>query len=139
MSDINKQIGLKIKELRKSYGISQIELAEKINLSFQQVQKYEKGMTAISVFRLRMIAEALGVNINAFFEEEEKQYLTISGPTVEYEPVKTHPKTLQILTQEEITLLKSFRKIRNKKLRKSVLTQLKGFIELEKINKDKPK
>jgi transcriptional regulator with XRE-family HTH domain len=131
MSDINKKIGLKVKGLRKSHGLSQIELAEKINLSFQQVQKYEKGITAISVFRLQQIAEAFGVPISNFFEEE-KQSLKVSGPTLEYDPGKTHPKTLQILTQEEISLLKSFRKLGNKKLRQGVLRQLQGLIDLER-------
>lgn len=130
LSEINKKIGLKIKALRKSYGLSQIELAEKINLSFQQVQKYEKGITAISVFRLQQIADAFDVPVTRFFEEE-KQSLRVSGPTVDYDPDKTRPKTPQILTQEEFLLLKSFRKIGNRKLRQGVLKQLKGLIELE--------
>lgn len=131
MAEINKKIGLKIKGLRKSYGLSQIELAEKINLSFQQVQKYEKGITAISAFRLEQIAKAFGLHISAFFEEE-RQSLKVSGPTTEYDPGKTHPEISQILTQQEIILLKSFRKIGNEKLRQGVLKQLKGIIELER-------
>ena len=131
MSEINKKIGLKSKGLRKSYGLSQIELAEKINLSFQQVQKYEKGITAISVFRLQQIAEAFGVQPGTFFEKE-KQTFKVSGPMPEYDPGKTHPKTSQVLTQEEIILLKSFRKISNKKIRQGVILQLKGLIELER-------
>lgn len=131
MSDINKKIGLSVKELRKSYGLSQMDLAEKINLSFQQIQKYEKGITAISVFRLQQIADAFGVHISTFLEEE-KQSLKVSGPTPEYDPDKVHPKTQQILTQEEMILLKSFRKISNKKLRQGILKQLQGLIELER-------
>ena len=69
---INKKIGLKIKQLRKGWGLSQIELAERIGISFQQIQKYEKGATRISVARLQQISEALGVNITLFFEEEQR-------------------------------------------------------------------
>ncbi len=131
MPAIDKQIGLKIKRLRKTCGLSQIGLAEKINLSFQQVQKYEKGITKISAFRLQQISEALGIHISTFFEEET-QGLKLSEPSVEYDPGKPHTNTLQFLNKEEIALLKLFRKINNKKLRQGVLKQLKGLVELEK-------
>ncbi|MCK4486139.1 MAG: helix-turn-helix transcriptional regulator, partial [Desulfobacterales bacterium] len=69
---LDKKIGLKIKQIRKSWGLSQIELAERIGISFQQIQKYEKGSTRISVMRLQQISKALGVNITAFFEEGKR-------------------------------------------------------------------
>ena len=131
MSDINKKIGLKIKALRKNYGLSQIELAEKINLSFQQIQKYEKGITAISVFRLHQISHAFGVAPGIFFEfEKEGLAGDVEEPAPEYGT--SHSKPSQVFTQEEITLLKSFRKIKSKKIRKGVILQLKGLVELEK-------
>ena len=68
---IDKKIGQKIRQMRKGWGLSQSELAERIGISFQQVQKYEKGSTRISVMRLLQISEALGVRITAFFEEGE--------------------------------------------------------------------
>ena len=46
---IEKQIGEKIRKIRKKQGISQMALAEKVGLSFQQIQKYEKGISKISV------------------------------------------------------------------------------------------
>ncbi len=131
MPEINKKIGMKIRRLRKACGLSQIALAEKIDLSFQQVQKYEKGFTAISVFRLQQIADALGVPISAFLEEEN-QGLKVSGPTLDYESEKSQAETLQFLSKEEVALLKLFRKMGNKKLRQGVLQQLKGLIELER-------
>ncbi|MDY6971810.1 MAG: helix-turn-helix transcriptional regulator, partial [Thermodesulfobacteriota bacterium] len=63
--------------------MSQINLAERIGLSFQQVQKYEKGVTRISVFRLQQVSEALGVHINSFFERGDRT-LEVSSPTLEY-------------------------------------------------------
>lgn len=131
MSEINKKIGLKIKRLRKSYGLSQIQLAEKINLSFQQIQKYEKGITAISVFRLQQIADAFGVSTVTFFDKD-LQRLDVEESAPSYAPDKAHLKTSQVFTREEISLLKSFRKIRNKKIRQGVILQLKGLVELEK-------
>ncbi|NVL90311.1 MAG: helix-turn-helix domain-containing protein [Desulfobacterales bacterium] len=127
---IEKKIGLKIKQIRKSWGLSQSELAEKIGISFQQIQKYEKGLTKISVMRLQQISEALGVNITAFFEEGEK-IPKVSDLSLRYTPGVVPPETLQSLRKEEITLLKLFRKTRNKKVRAGILKQLRGVIELE--------
>ena len=127
---IDKKIGLKIKQIRKSWGLSQIELAEKIGISFQQVQKYEKGSTMISVMRLQQISEALGVNITTFFEEG-KRAPQVSDLALRYTPGGDPFETIQPLNKEEMTLLKLFRKTRNRKVREGIIKQLRGVIELE--------
>jgi transcriptional regulator with XRE-family HTH domain len=129
LSKIDKKIGQKIKRLRKGWGFSQIELAEKIGVSFQQVQKYEKGFTTMSVFRLQQISEALGVSINTFFEEGT---LKMSGPTIEYNSGRPPVKIFQPLSKDEIIFLRSFRKLTNNKLRQGFLKQLKEIVKMEK-------
>lgn len=128
---IDKQIGQKIKQLRKGWGLSQSELAEKIGISFQQVQKYEKGATRISVMRLQQISKALGVNITSFFKSGASK-LKVSDFTLTYTPTGETDAAFLPLNKEEITLLKRFRKIKNKKIREGIIKQLRGVIELEK-------
>ena len=128
---INKKIGEKIRLLRKSWGLSQLELAEKIGISFQQIQKYEKGATRISVMRLYQISEALGADITQFFDEGEKG-LKLSDASLKYTSRGDDLNILQPLNKEEITLLKLFRKVDNSKLRESIFKQLRGIIDLEK-------
>ena len=127
---IDKKIGLKIKQIRKSWGLSQSELAERIGISFQQIQKYEKGSTRISVMRLLQISEALGVNITAFFEEEEG-IPRVSDFASRYTSGGDPPETIQPFNKEEITLLKLFRRTKNRKVREGILKQLRGVIEVE--------
>ena len=127
---IDKQIGIKIRQIRKSWGISQIELAEKIGVSFQQVQKYEKGLTRISASRLMQISKALNVNITAFFEGLEKTP-KVSDLSPGYSPGKSPFENIRSLDKEEITLFKLFRKIKNRKVREGIIKLLKGVIELE--------
>lgn len=57
----------KLKEVRKNRGLTQSELAEKIGCTFQQVQKYEKGINRISVPRLALICKVLDVKPEIFF------------------------------------------------------------------------
>jgi len=127
---IDKEIGQKIKQIRKNWGLSQIELAEKIDISFQQIQKYEKGSTRISVMRLQQIAEALGVNISTFFGES-KGIPQVSDHALRYIPGGDPLEAAQPLNKEEMTLLRLFRKTRNRKIRQGIIKQLRGIVELE--------
>lgn len=126
---IDEKIGRKIKEFRKWYGVSQIELAERIGLSFQQIQKYEKGLTRISVMRLHQIADALKVPIAAFFEDEALTKL--SDASRKYMPEKVSLPGSELLSSEELTLVKLFRRTANKKVREGILKQLQGVFEIE--------
>lgn len=127
---IDKAIGRRIKEIRKEWGLSQMELAERVGLSFQQIQKYEKGLTRISVMRLKQISDALGVNIASFLEEDGTDF-KVSDSVCRYTAEKAPFETVETVTKEERTLLKLFRKTKNKKVREGILKQLQGVVELE--------
>lgn len=122
---------MRIKQLRKNFGLSQIELAERVGISFQQIQKYEKGVSKISVFRLQQISEALGTTITDFLGEGHL-IPKVSSSHLEYSLGKNPPQYLPPLNQEEIIILKLFRKIRNKKLKEGILKQIRGAVELER-------
>jgi transcriptional regulator with XRE-family HTH domain len=64
---IDAVIGGKIRELRKSKGLSQMKLADMVGVSYQQIQKYEKASGNISVERLEQISKAFKVPITTFF------------------------------------------------------------------------
>lgn len=61
------EIGRKIRALRLERGLSQTGLAEGIGLTFQQVQKYEKGANRVSAGRLQQISDMLNVPVTFFF------------------------------------------------------------------------
>ena len=61
--------GARLKALRESAGLSQAELASRIGVTFQQLQKYEVGANRIGTGRLVKIAAILGVPISALFED----------------------------------------------------------------------
>jgi transcriptional regulator with XRE-family HTH domain len=66
---IDRLVGERVRDRRVALGWSQDALAKKLGLSFQQVQKYEKGTNRISAGRLFVIAQALAAPIGHFFEE----------------------------------------------------------------------
>jgi transcriptional regulator with XRE-family HTH domain len=67
------EIGQRVRTLRLQRGLSQTELGNLISVTFQQVQKYEKGTNRISAGRLQRIAEVLGVPAAHFFAAPEQR------------------------------------------------------------------
>lgn len=125
----HKEIGAEIKRIRKSFGISQMRLAERVGVSFQQIQKYERGVNKISVEMIQRIAMALGVPVERFFEREKSPIVSESH---ENYPLKKPLQSRRPLSLEESTLLQLFRKVENRKIREGLIKQLKGIVELER-------
>jgi transcriptional regulator with XRE-family HTH domain len=65
---VDVHVGKRIRHRRWMNGTTQQQLAEKVGIKFQQIQKYETGMNRVSASRLWDIASALGVTIDFFFE-----------------------------------------------------------------------
>ena len=67
---IDEFIGARIRERRHVLGISQADLAETLGVSFQQIQKYEKGVNRVSAARLFAICKALNVSLSSMFARD---------------------------------------------------------------------
>jgi transcriptional regulator with XRE-family HTH domain len=65
---VDKHVGIKLRARRTKLGMSQSTLAEALGLTFQQVQKYEKGANRIGAGRLQHIAQILQMPVEYFFE-----------------------------------------------------------------------
>ena len=73
--NFNKHLGNKLKLRRLALGLTQTKVAKAINVTFQQIQKYEKGTNGVSSIRLLQLSNYLKVPINYFFEDFS-EYLT---------------------------------------------------------------
>ena len=67
--NFNKHLGNKLKLRRLALGLTQTKVAKAINVTFQQIQKYEKGTNGVSSNRLLQLSNFLKVPINYFFED----------------------------------------------------------------------
>ena len=132
MLKTHKEIGAEIKRIRKSFGISQMKLAEKVGVSFQQIQKYERGVNKISVEMIQRIALALGIPVERFFEREKSSIVSESPGKYSTERKTLRGEILLPLNLEESNLLQLFRRIENRKIREGLIKQLKGIVELER-------
>ena len=69
--NFNVHLGKKLRMRRLSLGLTQTKVAEAINVTFQQIQKYEKGTNGVSSARLMQISQFLKVPITYFYEENK--------------------------------------------------------------------
>ncbi len=68
-AQLNQHLGKKLRLRRTSLGLTQTQVAKAINVTFQQIQKYEKGTNGVSSARLLQLASFLKVPIKYFFED----------------------------------------------------------------------
>ena len=68
-TNFNRHLGSKLRMRRLALGLTQTKVAQAINVTFQQIQKYEKGTNGISSLRLMQLANFLKVPIVFFFED----------------------------------------------------------------------
>lgn len=69
---VDIEVGKHIRVLRHKLGLTQQQLASQVGVTFQQLQKYEKGSNRVSASRLTDIAKVLGVEVSYFFNQHQE-------------------------------------------------------------------
>lgn len=111
---IDVHVGSRICMQRRLKGMSQTTLAEGLGITFQQVQKYEKGTNRVGSSRLQAIANILGVPVSFFFEEGPGVFANPQGPDM-----RASDEIAQFLTSTEgVALNRAFVKIQDAKTRR---------------------
>ena len=75
--NFNKHLGGKLKLRRLALGLTQTKVAKAINVTFQQIQKYEKGTNVVSSIRLLQLSNYLKIPISYFFEDYSEYLINI--------------------------------------------------------------
>jgi transcriptional regulator with XRE-family HTH domain len=125
---IDVQVGNRVRIRRMLIGMSQERLGDLLGLTFQQIQKYEKGVNRIGAGRLFEMARILNVPIDFFYEGMEAQ---ASGQPGLSEPEGAPPVMEFVSSGEGLQLSLAFMKIRDAKVRKRVLDLVKSLAEDE--------
>ncbi|MEE1609719.1 helix-turn-helix domain-containing protein [Microvirga sp. CF3016] len=111
-SDVDRYIGCQIRLRRMAVGMSQEKLGESIGITFQQVQKYERGMNRVGAARLQSIAHVLGLSIDCFYPNSGTQP----------QPSENMKTLFKVADDEDATkLLEAFASIKKKGLKKNIL------------------
>jgi len=120
---IDAQVGNRVRIRRMLIGMSQEKLGDLLGLTFQQVQKYEKGVNRIGAGRLFEIARILGVPIDFFYDGVASSAETL---------VSAAPPVMEFVSSGEgLQLSLAFMKIKDPKVRKRVLDLVKSLADEE--------
>jgi transcriptional regulator with XRE-family HTH domain len=122
---VDRHVGLHIRMRRKALGISQERLAESLGLTFQQVQKYERGANRVSASKLWEIARALRTNVAYFYEGLE------SGAEEATRGFMGANAQEFLLTPEGMELAATFPRVRRPGVRRKVLDLVRAMAEME--------
>lgn len=135
---VDVYVGARVKMRRMILKMSQEKLAEAVGITFQQVQKYERGMNRISASRLYDLSAALNAPISFFFDDMNSDISEQSprklADATEYRPISI---SNDILYQKETTdLLNAYYSVKNRNAARSALNLLKEMSKEEETIHD---
>jgi transcriptional regulator with XRE-family HTH domain len=123
---VDIHVGSRVRLRRMMLGMSQEKLGEHLGITFQQIQKYEKGTNRIGASRLQHIARVLTVPVSFFFEDAPGAPPAAAGGMAESGMNTSHVVDF-LSTSEGIQLNKAFVRIKEAKLRRRVIDLIRSL------------
>ena len=124
---IDIHVGSRVRFRRMLLGMSQEKLGEKLGLTFQQVQKYEKGINRIGASRLFDLAQVLGVSVQFFYEEAPASEPKQGTPDVVAEQPDEHSIVAFLRSRDGLELNKAFVRISDAKARRAIVELVRSL------------
>lgn len=115
---IDKHVGSRVRMRRMMIGMSQEKLGENLGITFQQIQKYEKGTNRIGASRLQNISNVLGVPVAFFFDGAPSMGVGGTGFAEDASPAYVSDF---LATTEGLALTRAFLKIADSKVRRRIV------------------
>jgi transcriptional regulator with XRE-family HTH domain len=128
---IDIHVGSRVRLRRMMLGMSQEKLGESLGITFQQIQKYEKGTNRIGASRLQHIARVLTVPVSFFFEDAPGGVATDPGPGGMAERPSASYVVDFLSSSEGIQLNKAFIRIKDAKIRRKVIELVRALAGAE--------
>ena len=129
---IDVGVGARIRATRLSIKMSQTALALRLGITFQQVQKYEKGSNRVGASRLKAIADVLGVPVSQFFEPWD----AMTDEPGHRPAASSETELMTFLSSKEgVELTSAFAKIGDRRIRQKAVELLKAVVAASKENR----
>jgi len=114
---LDAMVGAKIRILRIDRGLSQTDLAEKVGITYQQIQKYEKGANRVGASRLSRVAAVFGVSVGELFESAKGRPADSNSPF----RLLSEPGALRVL--------KAYVRTSDPRVRRAIARLIEGIAE----------
>ncbi|GJD60727.1 helix-turn-helix domain-containing protein [Methylobacterium frigidaeris] len=123
---VDRHVGHRVRVRRLLVGVSQEKLGDALGVTFQQIQKYEKGTNRISASRLRQIADMLNVPVSFFYEGAPRQDGGRSEE-VAAEPASDTAAHDVFWTSQDLQLVRAFQRITDHQLRRRIISLVEAI------------
>lgn len=117
---VDKYVGSRVRMRRIMLGMSQEKLGEALGLTFQQIQKYEKGTNRVGASRIQQISEVLDIPVSFLFDGGPGGLTNGEGSGLSENPSPAYVSDF-LASAEGLALIRAFTKISNQKLRRSIV------------------
>ena len=128
---VDVHVGTRMRQRRALLGMSQSTLGNAVDLTFQQVQKYERGSNRISASRLVEFAKVLDVPVSFFFDELPAKavagHLGDRGKSAREKATPFEHERDPLIKRETLELVRAYYKIREPKVRKQLFETVKAL------------
>ena len=122
---IDIHVGSRVRLRRTLLGLSQTKLGDALGLTFQQIQKYERGANRIGSSRLYKLSKILDIPVSFFFEEIKNETLGRKKTSRGQEPFIS--ETEKMSRRQTLELVRAYYKIENPKVRKNIFEMMKSL------------
>lgn len=132
---VDIHVGKRLRSRRTILGMSQEDIGSAVGITFQQVQKYERGLNRIGSSRLYEFSTLLGVSISYFFEDLSESGKQKNNVLADGEFIFEHEN---LNNKEVMALVRSYHAINDPKIRKKILSLVKAIaaseVDLKKVH-----
>ncbi len=128
--DIDNYVGKRLRLRRTMMGLSQEAVAKAVGITFQQVQKYEKGVNAMNARRLVEFARFMNVPVAYFFDGLDEADAATTGTTTGFaETAEAFDHGTNVSDRESLEMMKAFKRIGEQSVRKRLSDLVRAIAE----------
>ena len=129
-TSIDVFVGARVRALRTTHGLSQSEFGKILGVTFQQVQKYEKGDNRLSIAHMLILRDRYGVALDSFVPKIDD---ATKGASTTAKKAKRIATADDFQSAESVSLVRAFHTIKDKKLRTRLLSFIRALAREWKI------
>jgi transcriptional regulator with XRE-family HTH domain len=133
---VDVHVGRKLRSRRTILGMSQEDLGEAVNITFQQVQKYERGFNRMGASRLYEFSCILNVDVAYFFEDYDVNSPTDTNKNSLLDTDEFTKEYERSNNKEVLTLIRAYYGISSEKIRKKILSLVKSISSNRHLDMD---
>lgn len=123
---VDMHVGSRVRLRRTLLGMSQEKLGETVNLTFQQIQKYERGANRIGASRMYQLSQVLDVPVQFFYDGLENGISSVSGFSESEKPTFGEDSS-HLTRRETLELVRAYYRIADTETRKRVFEMVKAI------------